>query len=375
MKKLAYVVTQSEMGGAQKNILLLSKGLSDKFDITVYCGPGGLLLEELRKAKISAIEVPSLKREVSLLDDLDTYCFLVREFREKGYSIVHSHSSKAGLLARLAARKAGVVKNIYTAHGFVFNEPMGRISKAFYRMIEKYAASISTDLIVVSRRDLETSESLGIRSEYQTTFIPNGIDFLSPVDRDANDTISGLRKQLGLKDDDFVFGSIANFYETKGHRYLVQAFEMLRNKSNSEKLKLVLVGQGRLKDEIRSLSGDGVIFTGYVENAEKLMEAFDCFILSSVKEGFPFVILEAVRHRLPIVATDVGDIRGVLAEGDSESFRIVDPGSSEALTGAMEWILENPESARIAANRTYAMISERYSLQRMLDETLKVYER
>ena len=375
MKKLAYVVTQSEMGGAQKNILLLSKGLSDKFDITVYCGPGGLLLEELRKAKISAIEVPSLKREVSLLDDLNTYCFLVREFREKGYSIVHSHSSKAGLLARLAASKAGVVKNIYTAHGFVFNEPMGRISKALYRMIERYAASISTDLVVVSRRDLETAESLGIRSWNQTAFIPNGIDFGHPDDSDDNVTISGLRQQLGLQDDDFVFGSIANFYETKGHRYLVHAFEMLKSKSVSEKLKLVLVGQGRLKDEIRSLSGDGIIFTGYVENAEKLMEAFDCVILSSVKEGFPFVILEAVRHRLPIVATDVGDIKRVLAEGDLESYRIVEPGSSEELAEAMEWIIENTGSARIAAIRTYDLISERYSLQRMLDETMKVYER
>jgi len=150
---------------------------------------------------------------------------------------------------------------------------------------------------------------------------------------------------------------------------------MLRNRSDSEKLKLVLVGQGSLKDEIRSLSGDGVIFTGYVENAEKLMKAFDCLILSSVKEGFPFVVLEAVRQRLPIVATDVGDINRVLSEGDFESFRIVDPGSSEALNEAMEWMLENAESARIAANRTYEMISERYSLQRMLDETLKVYER
>jgi len=375
LKKLAYVVTQSELGGAQKNILLLSKGLSDKFDITVYCGPGGLLPEELRKAKISAIEVPSLKREVSLADDLKTYSFLVREFREKGYYIVHSHSSKAGLLARLAASKAGVPKNIYTAHGFVFNEPMGRISKALYRMIEKYAASISTDLIVVSSRDLETSVSLGIRSGSQTAFIPNGIDFSHPDYREDSAAIFGIRQSLGLQDDDYVFGSIANFYETKGHRYLVQAFDMIRNKSNSEKLKLVLVGQGRLKDEITSLSGDGVIFTGYVENAEKLMEAFDCLILSSVKEGFPFVILEAVRHRLPIVATDVGDIRRVLAEGDSGSYRIIEPGSSEELAEAMEWMLQNTKTARIAANRTYDLISERYSLQRMLDETMKVYER
>lgn len=375
MKKIAYVVTQSEMGGAQKNILLLSKGLSDKFDITVYCGPGGLLVDELRKSKIRVVEVPSLKREISLKDDLKTYRYLVREFKESCYSIVHSHSSKAGILARLAAKSAKVPKNIYTAHGFVFNEPMAGLAKAFYRFIEKFAASIATDLIVVSYRDLETAESLGIKSDNQTACIPNGIDFEAEAKIEGQEERACLRNQLGIGDGEFAFGTIANFYETKGHRYLVQAFEKLRNSGRVENLKLVLVGQGLLLDEIRSLSGEGVIFTGYVENAEKLMDAFDCLVLSSVKEGFPFVILEAVKHMLPIVATDVGDIKRMLGEGDLKSCRIVEPGSSEALYEAMEWMTENAGSARVAARYSYETISERYSLKRMLDETLKVYER
>ena len=375
MKKLAYVVTQSEMGGAQKNILLLSKGLSDKFEITVYCGPGGLLVEELQKSKIRVIEVPSLKREIALKDDLKTYRYLAKEFKEKGYSIVHSHSSKAGILARFAAKSSKVPKNIYTAHGFVFNEPMAGTAKAFYRIVERCAAGIATDLVVVSNRDLETAESLGIKSRNQTVCIPNGIDFGFSVEIEGKDASADLREKLGIKDGEFAFGAIANFYETKGHRYLVHAFEMLRNSSRAENLKLVLVGQGLLLDEIRSLSGEGVIFTGYVENAEKLMDAFDCLVLSSVKEGFPFVILEAVKHRLPIVATDVGDVKRMLGEGELKSCRIVEPGSSEALSEAMEWMVKNAEQARIAADRTYEAISERYSLKRMIDETLKVYER
>ena len=375
MKKLAYVVTQSEMGGAQKNILLLSKGLSDKFEITVYCGPGGLLVEELRKSKIRVIEVPSLKREIALKDDLKTYRYLAKEFKEKGYSIVHSHSSKAGILARFAAKSSKVPKNIYTAHGFVFNEPMAGTAKEFYRIAERCAAGIATDLVVVSNRDLETAESLGIKSRNQTVCIPNGIDFGLSVEIEGKDASADLREKLGIKDGEFAFGAIANFYETKGHRYLVHAFEMLRNSSRAENLKLVLVGQGLLLDEIRSLSGEGVIFTGYVENAEKLMDAFDCLVLSSVKEGFPFVILEAVKHRLPIVATDVGDVKRMLDEGELKSCRIVEPGSSEALSEAMEWMIKNAEQARIAADRTYEAISERYSLKRMIDETLKVYDR
>lgn len=373
LEKLAYVVTQSELGGAQKNILLLSRGISDRFDITVYCGPGGLLVDELKKSGIKVIEVPTLQRQISLIGDLRTYLYLKKEFVRYEYSIVHSHSSKAGLIARLAARSAGIRKNIYTAHGFVFTEPMGKLTNMFYTLSEKLAASIATDLIVVSERDLEVAEAHGIRSKNETVCIQNGIDFAISGDRDPKSARSELRSHLGLAEEDFVFGMIANFYETKGHRYLVKAFEMLRLEMKSDRLKLVLVGQGELQDEIRSISGDGVTYTGYVENAESLMDAFDCLVLSSVKEGFPFVILEAVKHRLPIVATDVGDISKTL--GQCTSCRIVRPANVNNLYLAMRWVLENKEKVKSSAAGTYEAIESKYSLQRMIEDTLMVYKR
>ncbi|HSP46985.1 MAG TPA: glycosyltransferase [Clostridiaceae bacterium] len=137
MSKIAYVVTQSELGGAQRNILLLAKALSGRHDITVYAAPGGLLLDELRRAGIKVVEIPSMQRDISLKDDLETYRFLVEEFTENGYEIIHSHSSKAGLLARMAGKKAGAAVNVYTAHGFVFNEPMSKMKKRLYISLER----------------------------------------------------------------------------------------------------------------------------------------------------------------------------------------------------------------------------------------------
>lgn len=264
MSKIAYVVTQSELGGAQRNILLLAKSLSGRHDITVYAAPGGLLLDELRKAGIKAVEVPSMQREISLKDDLETYRFLLEAFRENRYEIIHSHSSKAGLLARMAGKKAGARINVYTAHGFVFNEPMSKLKKKLYIEIEKYGARKGTDLITVSERDQKAAKKLGISSGGETRYIPNGIDFpeketlLAQKEKNREK----FRQVLGIGNGEVVFGAIANFYETKGHRYLIAAFNRLRMENPELELKLVLIGQGSLQKTMEKLAGPGVIFTG-----------------------------------------------------------------------------------------------------------------
>lgn len=375
MSKIAYVVTQSELGGAQRNILLLAKSLSGRHDITVYAAPGGLLLDELRKAGVKVVEVPSMQREISLKDDLETYRFLLNEFRENRYEVIHSHSSKAGLLARMAGKKAGARINVYTAHGFVFNEPMSKVKKRLYIAIEKYGAKKGTDLITVSERDQKVARKLGIASGGATRYIPNGIDFPEKdiILKDKEKNRERFRQVLGIGKGDIVFGSIANFYETKGHRYLIAAFNRLRKENPQLKLKLVLIGQGALQKPMEELAGPDVIFTGYVQDAELLMDSFDCLVLSSVKEGFPFVILEGVKHMVPLIATDVGDVGKVLRQGDLESYILVNPRDAKALHSAMETFMKNREAMERAAGHSFELLGEAYSLERMVEETERVY--
>lgn len=375
MSKIAYVVTQSELGGAQRNILLLAKALSGRHDITVYAGPGGLLLDELRKAGIKVVEVPSMQREISLRDDMETYRFLLKAFRENRYEVIHSHSSKAGLLARMAGKKAGARINVYTAHGFVFNEPMSKVKKRLYIAIEKYGAKKGTDLITVSERDQKAAKELGITSGGATRYIPNGIDFPEKaiILRDKENNRERFRQVLGIGKEDIVFGSIANFYETKGHRYLIAAFNRLRKENPKMKLKLVLIGQGALQKTMEKLAGPDVIFTGYVQDAELLMDSFDCLVLSSVKEGFPFVILEGVKHMVPLITTDVGDVGKVLRQGDLESYILVNPKDAKALHSAMDAFLQKRVSMARAAGHSFDLLGEAYSLERMVEETEKVY--
>jgi glycosyltransferase involved in cell wall biosynthesis len=364
MKKLAMVVTQAEMGGAQKNILLLAKCLRRDYDITVYSGEAGALIKELENIGVRHITVPDLVREINLVKDFKAYSFLLKEFKTQGYHIVHCHSSKAGILARQAAKGAKIHNSIYTAHGFVFNEPMSSLKRDLYIFLEKLQGKNCHSIICVNSHDVVTAEIQGIKPRRSLMYVPNGMDF-------SNDLCSADKS---LKEHQvFTFGLIANFYETKGHRYLIEAFNNFSS-SASRKVRLVLIGDGILRPEMERLAegNPNIEFWGYRDKAEELMGNFHCFILSSVKEGFPFVILEAVKNRLPVISTDVGAVREILNEGKNGI--LVEKASAESLEKAMAYVLEHQEEMAEKAEAAFEFCKERYSIERMVELTRKVYE-
>ncbi|MBU5590812.1 glycosyltransferase family 4 protein [Clostridium sp. MSJ-4] len=361
MRKLAYVITQSEMGGAQKNILLLCEGLKSYYDITVYSASGGKMIDSLKSIGVKHKVVPHMVREISPAQDYKAYRYLVEEFKKEGFHIVHCHSSKAGVIGREAARSAMVPNIVYTAHGFVFNEPMNNIKKFIYKKAEEREARFSDNIICVDPKDVLIAKELGIVPKRKLTYIPNGIDF--------NNT---PKKHKISRDEIFRFGLVANFYETKGHRYLIGAFkELLKSYPNCE---LILIGDGILKDEMTSLAeGEQRIkFLGFKENAEDLMNTFHCFSLSSVKEGFPFVILEAIKQRIPIISTDVGAIKDILKE--DKYGLIIEKASISQMKNAMEYVINNYEEAVEKAENAYKYCKEIYSLERMIELTKEIYE-
>jgi glycosyltransferase involved in cell wall biosynthesis len=361
MKKLAYVITQAEMGGAQKSILLLCKYLKSQYDITVYSAPDGGMIDELKLLGIPHIPVENMVREINFISDYKAYKFLVKEFKDKAYDIVHCHSSKAGIIAREAAESAGVKNIIYTAHGFVFNEPMNRYKKDLYVFLEKYEAKKSNSIICVDSNDVAIAKRLGMKCKGQITYIPNGIDF------SKEDSTPSSNNHC------FTFGLVANFYENKGHRYLIQAFNELIKKTEY-RAELVLVGSGELEEEMKLLAKDNsfIKFLGFRKDAQDIMKSFDCFVMSSVKEGFPFVILEAIKNNVPIISTDVGAVRHILQDGDSGY--IVKPFNSDELLMAMIHVLENKEEANRKAIKAYAYCSQNYSIENMINATKELYE-
>lgn len=360
MKKIAYVITQSEMGGAQKHILLLCEGLKNLYDITVYSAEGGAMIKELENMNIKHVVIPNMVREISPLNDFKAYKFLSKEFKHNAYDVVHCHSSKAGIIGREAAKRAKIKNIIYTAHGFVFNEPMGNMKKNIYKFAEKYEAKNSHNLICVDSNDVNIAESYGIIPKKSLVYIPNGIDFKEESYKDR------------AENDIFTFGLVANFYETKGHRYLIEAFNQLSNEGY--KAKLQLIGEGILKNEMEILAKGNVNieFLGYKKDAMNLMKNFDCFVLSSVKEGFPFVILEALKNKIPIIATKVGSVPQMLNQGDLGE--LVHKENVEELKCAMIKVMNDIETARAKAEKAYDICKNKYSIEKMIESTINIYE-
>lgn len=396
MKKIAYVITQSELGGAQKNVLLLCNGFKDRYNITVYSAPGGKMIDELNSMGVRHIAISEMVREINPIMDFKCYKKLKMEFKKNEYDVVHSHSSKAGILGREAARASGVRNIIYTAHGFVFNEPMSDFKKKLYTFLEGYESKKTTSLICVDENDITIAKKKGIKPKRNLVYIPNGIDFNSPItnvhsqfakcqspdkldvaclslDKQENTQthIAKMRKDFGISEGDFVFGSVANFYETKGHRYLIQAFNDMC--IEGYKAKLLLIGDGHLLQGMKELAGDNknIIFLGYVENAMGKMNIMDCFVMSSLKEGFPFVILEAIKNKIPIVSTDVGSIKKIL---NGEEFGILtEPHDVASLRLSMIKALNEYPIIKEKAEKSYEFNKERYSLETMLKQTEELY--
>lgn len=363
MKKIAYVITQAEMGGAQKSILLLCKYLKVNYDITVYSAPNGGLIDELKLLGIKHVSVKNMVREINLVEDLKAYRFLLKEFTDNKYEIVHCHSSKAGIIAREAAHRAKVKNIIYTAHGFVFNEPMNKYKKDLYIFLEKHEAKKSNTVICVDPNDVAIAKKLGMKCKEDIVYIPNGIEF------DSNESNNSSR----INSNKFTFGFVANFYENKGHRYLIQAFNNFIESDNFN-AELVLVGSGELEEEMKLLAKNNpnIKFLGFRKDAQEIMKSFDCFVMSSVKEGFPFVILEAIKNKVPVISTEVGAIREILQDG--KLGYIVKPFNSEELMQAMLHVINNQEESVHKAAEAYEFCLKNYSIDNMIRSTREIYE-
>ena len=371
--KLFYVITQSEFGGAQKYVFLLSEYLkSDKYDIRVICGGNGELVNRLKEINIEVAPLFELKREINLLSDITAFLKLVGMFNKEKPDIVHSNSTKAGLLARLAARIAAVPVNIFTAHGFIFNEPMSKMKKLFYIILEWICGKCCDKIIAVSYKDKSSALESHIAKNENIEVIHHGLE---PAEFTKLSMRDKKKQDYGFKDTDYLIGTIANFYKTKGIEYLVEAGEKVLHKHKN--VKFVLVGEGVLKKSIECLiekkkMKDNFVLTGYKNDAIEYLKIFDIFVLSSIKEGFPWIILEAMAAGKPIVATTVGGIPEMLE--DKKEALLVPPANSDKLANSITKIIQDKKMANTLGENAKKRVGVDFHVEKMIKQTESIYK-
>ena len=373
--RVAHVITRLCKGGAQENTFSTVRLANrDRFDVDLISGSTygseGSIEGAVASAGIEILRVPSLVRNPNPWHDLRAYSQLKRIFREKRYDIVHTHTSKAGYIGRLAAAHAGVPILVHTPHGHIFFGYFSAGLTAFFTRLERHAARKTDQLIALTHRGIEEHLERGVGRRDQWEAIFSGID-LAPYGQSIarrEDT----RAALGIGADDFLAGAVGRLEPVKGFAYFVEAARVVTG--NAPESRFILVGDGSLSGELRSQAadlGDRFRFPGLRHDVPDLMAAMDVCVVPSLNEGMGRVLLEAGAAGVPVVASKVGGIPEILRDG--ETGILVAPRDVSGIAEGILTLHGNPD-LRKRMSETARKISAGYSLERMVERIEALYE-
>jgi len=381
-KKILYLVTQFQWGGAQKYIHDLVNNL-DESKYIAEIGVGGLnkcdWLDELKSNGFKVWRLKHVVWAVNFWHDFLSGFELYGLFCKSEPDIIHLNSSKIGSTGAVVAWIFKKLHNknlkiIYTVHGFVFNEPLSIFRKKFYLWSERISGKFKDKIICVSEHDKIIGLNKHIANHKKFVTIHNGIGLnrLNLVDK--NESRKKLTSICSVPVNDYWIGTIANLYSTKGLEYLARAAKILSDKHNN--LRFFIIGEGAqrksLENKIEKLNlQNKFCLLGTVPKAFRYLKAFDIFCLSSVKEGFPYTLIEALTAGLPIVTTQVGGVMEII---ESNINGLVVPAKKPAeLAKALEKIITQKElSDKFRKNNLIK--AKEFSLEKMIEKTEKIYQ-
>ena len=342
MDTICHIITKLELGGAQEVALYAVSHLDrTRFRRVLMAGPGGLLTEEARRLPgVDLIIVPTLGRRIHAISDLVAFLHLVRLLHRVKPAIVHTHSSKAGILGRWAAWCAGVPLIFHTVHGFGITPAQPRWLQHLLILVERITGWITTHWVVVAAIDEERGRRWGLFNANVSVIRP-GIDprpFQQPPDPASR---RRLREELGAGPDDLLVGTVACLKPQKAPEDLVAVAELVC--SRMPKVKFVLIGDGALRRRIQALIDqrglhERVRLAGWRRDVDRAMGSFDALLLTSHWEGLPRVMLEAASAGLPIVATKVGGVEEAVVHRDRT--RLYEPRDIAGLAEGVAIVLQ-----------------------------------
>ncbi len=356
MVKVVHIITRLDFGGAQANTLYTAAHLDkDRFDATVIAGPGGILDGKAEPGRL--LHASRLGREIRPLGDLAALLELRAMLRRLKPDLVHTHSSKAGILGRLAAALAGVPAVVHTFHGFGFHPRQNPLKRAFFVLLEKFCARLCGALVFVSRANMDTARQAGIGEEGRYRLIRSGVrlsNYPSKADRAA------VRAALGLSPADVVVLSIGNAKPQKNPGHFLEAAARIAPSAPSA--RFVFVGGGEDLEKLRSAAAArglsrACLFPGWREDTPDLLAASDIFALTSLWEGLPRSLVEALRTGLPAVCYATDGVTDILKDGVNGI--PVPQNDLDAFCAALGGLVADPERrARLAAGAAATDLAE-----------------
>lgn len=371
--KILFVVTKSNWGGAQRYVYELATNLPDEtYEVAVAFGGGGALKTKLETAGIRTLTIASLKRDISVLDEIRSSIELWRIYKNEQPDIVHLNSAKALGLGALIGRIAGIPRIVSTVHGWPFLEPRNDVWRAFAWIMSWFSALLAHHIILVSRHDrAQFMPLVGNKCTVIHPALPQ-VEF-KPRDEARQQLFPESVREKHAQDIWVV--TVAELTRNKNLFAALDAVAAF-NTESEWKIFYAILGDGELKDELaihiekRGLRHHAML-AGYIEDARTYLKAFDIFLLPSKKEGLPYALLEAGAAGLPAIASDVGGIPEVIRHG--ESGLLIDPDDVRTITRALRMFVTDPTLRTTCQAALARTVAEQFALPTMVERTRGVY--
>ncbi len=379
---VVHVITRIIRGGAQENTLLTCRGLQadPRFKVTLVTGPAigpeGDLLDDARQMGVEVVVIDAMRREIHPLRDRRAYRELRRCFRELRPDIVHTHSSKAGILGRAAARAEKVPRIVHGIHGLPFHNYESWWRNRLYIALERYCAKYTDLFVCVCDAMTDQAVAAGIAPREKFVTVYSGMD-VEPYLHGEHDR-AATRAALGLSDDDQVVGVIARISPLKGHEFVLRAAPNIL--ARHPKARFLFVGDGHIRAEMEALARqqgvyDRIVWAGLRDYREipELVAAMDLVVHTSLREGLARVLPQALLAGVPVVSYDVDGAREVVIDGQTGW---LGPAQSiNRLGQAVCEALADPAHARRLAEAGRELCKGRYPAPVMVDAIAREYEK
>lgn len=362
MLSIVYIITRSDvLGGASVHLLDLARGMINQgYRVHILVGGAGAFTEELKKNNINFTSLKHLKREISLFHDVLGFLEIKKYLKQLKPDIVHCHSSKAGLLGRLAAKSLNLPV-VFTAHGWAFTDGVSPKKQKIYATLERFLAKISDHIIAVSEYDRQHGFKYQVGTPELIQTIHNGVPDIRTV------PIEKIEPQSIVK-----LIMVARFEDPKDQYFLIQALSKLPKHLN---WKIDFLGEGPNLQKCQELARKEkldlkIIFHGQSFKVKEFLNEAEIFVLISNYEGFPLTILEAMSTSLPIIASDVG---GINESVSSENGYLIPKGNIDILVQALTELIVNTNLRQQLGSNSRYLYETQFSFNTMLQKTFNIY--
>lgn len=367
-KKVLIVITKSNWGGAQRHIFDLATNLpKENFEVVVALGGNGELKTRLEQENTKVVSIPHLNRDINIFSDFKVFFDLIKIIKKEKPDVLHLHSSKIGGIGSLAGRFTKTPKIIFTVHGWAFNEDRVWWQKTIIKILSWFTVILSHQTIVVSKNTKRQIQKYPFISK-KFSVIRNAI---RPIEFKEKKIARNLL--LGeQKEEKIWLGTIAELHKNKGLKYVFKALQIL----NNQNIIFVIIGEGEEREHLEELIKmkgleKQVFLLGQIENASQYLKAYDIFVLPSITEALPYVLLEAGSSEIPIIASNVGGVPEVIQ--DSETGILSRAKDSKDIAHAIMYIINNHQKAKFYIRNLKNKIKKDFRLERMIEEISRVY--